>query len=166
MVERSEKESGESSAIEDQSSWPEKNGVEVRIGRAALKALVDTGSPVSLMRYSTYAAHMTNKELAKIENCLTLRRVNRSVIAVRKRIVDRIVFENIRDAEFNIELFVVNDQTMEFNVLSSRQFFNSADLKLSYQNRYSVVSASGNEVKLLTIFTLKLRRNNPSEMYC
>jgi hypothetical protein len=63
----------------------------VRIGGAGavLRALVDTGSPVSLLRYSAYVMYVSDKKLIKVENHLVLRGVNKS-ITVRERIVNQI----------------------------------------------------------------------------
>ena len=139
-MEQGEEESGERSATEElrinHAGWRGAGTacVGVRMGGAGavLRALVDTGSPVSLMLYSAFVGRGANVKLAKMGSYMILRGVNGSVIAVRGRFVDQITFENGDNKEFNIELFVVEDQTMEFDILLGRRFFDDAGLRLSY----------------------------------
>jgi len=98
----------------------------------SLKALIDTGSPVSLIRNSIYKRFFPNKERFKIVNNINLKDVNNSVISILGKVYDQISIPDIANSWFDVELFIVNDSTMQYDLLLDRQFFTNAHIKLIY----------------------------------
>lgn len=82
-----------------------------------LDALIDTGSPVSLIRYSIYKKHFSCKELFRVKNTVNLRGVNNSVINIIEKIHDEIILDNLNDSWLDIELLIVEDHTIKYDIV-------------------------------------------------
>lgn len=120
-----------------------------------LEALIDTGSPVSLIRYSVYKKYFAFKELFKIKGTTSLKGVNGSVINIFGKIHDQIILEMIPESWFDIELFVVDDNTMRFDLLLGRKFFSTSKLKLTYQQgNFSLESTKESEEFIHSILAI------------
>lgn len=100
----------------------------------SLEALIDTGSHVSLVRESTYRKHYSHKELFKVKNSMKLKGINDSPVKVLGKIFDQIVLDDLPHVWLDIELIVVDDHTMKYDLLGGRKFFLESNLKLTYQN--------------------------------
>ncbi|XP_011701332.1 PREDICTED: uncharacterized protein K02A2.6-like [Wasmannia auropunctata] len=115
--------------------------------RVILRALVDTGSPVSLIRQSAYYEHMSSIELTEVERAFALRGVNDSSIAVVGRVRDRVLLDGLSESWYEVDLMVVSDGTMKYDLLLGRGFFDNAKLKLVYQaGNYTVENVQDNEI--------------------
>lgn len=84
------------------------------------QALVDTGSPVSLIRKSVYVRFCGNDKLLAVKENLRLKGVNDTKISVRGKVYEQITLDKLPEHWFDIALLVVNDHTMAYDVLLGR----------------------------------------------
>lgn len=63
-----------------------------------LKALLDTGSPVSLIKYSIFKKYFASKELFKVKHIINLKGVNNSIIRMMEKIHDQIILKHLPDS--------------------------------------------------------------------
>jgi hypothetical protein len=97
-------------------------------------ALVDTGSPVNLIRKSIYNKYFISNKLLQVEKNFTLKGINNSAITVYGKIHEQICLEKIKNQWFDAIFFVVDDNTIAFDMLLGREFFTNSKLKLTFQN--------------------------------
>nr|XP_012147359.1 PREDICTED: uncharacterized protein LOC105663389 [Megachile rotundata] len=96
--------------------------------------LVDTGSPVNLVKRSVYTVFLQNNKLLRVRDNLNLKGVNNSVISVYGKIHDQIQLEKLKGQWFDITLLVVDDNTIVFDMLLGREFFMESRIKIIYEN--------------------------------
>lgn len=96
-------------------------------------ALVDTGSPVSLIKKSIYSKYFGNNKLLQNRENLNLKGINNSAIVTYGKICDQICLEKLTDQWFDVTLLVVDDNAIAFDMLLGREFFNKTKIKLTYQ---------------------------------
>jgi len=99
-----------------------------------LNALVDTGSPVNLIKKSTYLKFCGSNKLLRVNDNLKLKGINNSRVRVHGKIPEQICVENIKSYRFDIILLVVDDDTIVYDLLLGREFFISSEIKLIYQH--------------------------------
>lgn len=97
-------------------------------------ALIDTGSPVNLVKKSVFEKFGQNLKLLKVKENVKLTGVNDSTIKVYGKVYDQISLREIGDEFFDVKLLVVDDRTMTYELILGREFFNDNNLKLCYQN--------------------------------
>jgi len=91
-----------------------------------LRALLDTGSSVNLVRHSVYLQSFLNAELRESNNKIVLKGVNNSKIVVFGEIQTQIHIDQLPNAVFNIALLVVADDTMIYDVIVGREFLDNS----------------------------------------
>ncbi|XP_071571820.1 uncharacterized protein [Temnothorax nylanderi] len=106
----------------------------ITIPNIKLEALIDTGSFVCLMRKSVYDKYYVGKELLKVSSDMQLKGVNSTAIGILGKIQDQVMLEGLEGVWFYVNLLIVEDCTMKYDLLLGRQFFQNANLKLIYQN--------------------------------
>lgn len=99
-----------------------------------IRALVDTGSPVNLIKKSIYKKFFGNRELLKVKKETGYKGINESPVIIYGKIYDQIVLENVKDSWFDIVFLVVDDKTMRYDIIIGREFLNHSNLKLTYYN--------------------------------
>ncbi|KMQ86687.1 retroelement polyprotein, partial [Lasius niger] len=97
-------------------------------------ALMDTGSPVNLIKKSVYEKFFNSRELFKVKKEVSYKGINESPVLIYGKIYDQIILESMRDSWFDIVFLVVDDKTMRYDVIMSRKFLNNSNLKLIYYN--------------------------------
>lgn len=97
-----------------------------------LQALLDTGSSVSLIRFSAYVKAFGNVALSEINNNVKIKGVNDSEVTLHGRLCGQIQIEAFGDDIFNAALLVVPDKTMKYDIILGRDFMDEAKLKLTY----------------------------------
>lgn len=80
-------------------------------------ALVDTGSPVNLIKKSVYTKFCGHDKLLMVKDGLRLKGVNKSVISVYGKLCEQIILDKVKDQWFDITLLVVDDITMNYDIL-------------------------------------------------
>jgi len=96
-------------------------------------ALVDTGSPISLVRKSIYEKFLGANKL-QINANIHLKGINNLSIKIYGKICDQINLDKLGGYWFDVILLVVDDNTIAFDMLLERDFFRGANIRLVYQN--------------------------------
>jgi len=126
-----------------------------------LRALLDTGSSVNLVRHSVYLQSFVNAELCKINNNIVLKGVNDSKIIVFGEIQTQIHIDQLPNAVFNIALLVVADDTMIYDVIIGREFLDNSKLRLIYSNGKASLEYIEQNVmtieSILPIYTVEIK---------
>lgn len=117
-----------------------------------------------MIRDSVYKKHFLNKELFKVQNSTILRGVNNSVINIVGKINDQIVLDSLNDTWLDVVLLVVEDHTMNYDILLGREFFQDANIKLVYyKGAYSFEKNNENDDFICSIFVMEI--NEKRERY-
>jgi len=104
----------------------------------AIPALVDTGSPVNLIKKSIHKKFFCNRDLFKVKKGNSYKGINESPLLVYGKIYDQIILENLNNSWFDITFLVVDDKTMRYDVIIGREFINNANLKfIFFQDEYA-----------------------------
>ncbi|XP_076385878.1 uncharacterized protein LOC143264115 [Megachile rotundata] len=120
-----------------------------------LRTLVDTGSPVSLVRKSVYTKHFADSKLLRVRDDLNLKGINNSSLTVYGKICDQIQLEKLEDQWFDITLLVVNDDTISFDMLLGREFFVETQIRVTYHNgAFEFEAPTDSNIKVSTIFAI------------
>lgn len=98
------------------------------------RALVDTGSPVNLIRKSIYKTFCGHDRMFAVRKKLNLRGINNSAITIPEKIYEQIGLDKMNKKWFDVILYVVEDETMPYDVPVGRKFFVNAKIKLIYKN--------------------------------
>lgn len=104
-----------------------------------IPALIDTGSPVNLIKKSIHDKFFNDRDLFRVKNGNNYKGINESPLLVYGRIYDQIILENLNDLWFNITFLVVDDKTMRYDVIIGREFINNAKIYLKFiffQDKY------------------------------
>lgn len=112
-------------------------------------ALIDTGSPVNLIKKSVAIEFCRNPHWLACRGNRQLRRVNSSPIIQLGKVHEQITLDKVKGAWFDVAFIVVEDGTMEYGVLLGRQFFAETKLKLIYQEGRYDFEDTQNQVKNL-----------------
>jgi hypothetical protein len=72
--------------------------------------------------------------LLQVEKNFILKGINNSAITVYGKIHEQICLEKIKNQWFDAIFFVVDDNTIAFDMLLGREFFTNSKLKLTFQN--------------------------------
>ena len=96
-------------------------------------ALVDTGSPVSLIKKSIFEKYFYNNKLLQVSKRLSLKGVNSSVISIYGKIIDQICLGEANNEWSDVTLLVVDDSTMDYDILLGREFFKENKIRLIFQ---------------------------------
>lgn len=123
--------------------------------KAMIAALVDTGTPVNLIKKSVWEKLYSGNKLFRIKEKLCLKGVNDSLINVYGKIYDQVKLDQLLGEICKIKLLVVDDGTMQYDMLLGREFFNEANLKVSYQKgEFNVESCDKNNEKIEKILPI------------
>lgn len=76
----------------------------------AIRALIDTGSPVNLIKKSVYEKLLGDKELFRVKNENNYKGINESPLIVYGRIYDQITLDCIKDTWYDISLLLMIKQ--------------------------------------------------------
>lgn len=131
------KEDDGSSVNKITASGMRKSCVSVRLlgcERVALNALIDTVSPVNLMKKTIFEKIGDNLKLLNVKESVKLKGVNDSTIKVYGKVYDQISLREVDNEFFDVKLLIVDDRTMMYDMILGREFFNVNNLKLCYQN--------------------------------
>ncbi|XP_011699701.1 PREDICTED: uncharacterized protein K02A2.6-like, partial [Wasmannia auropunctata] len=121
----------------------------------SFRALVDAGSPVSLIRKSIYQKYFASANLFRVGKYLNLKGINNSEIKVHGKIFDQICLEGNVSRWFDVTLLVVDDSTIAFDVLLGREFLINSKVKLIYQNgRFKFKCPAGKPEQVDFIFQI------------
>lgn len=101
-----------------------------------IRALVDTGSPVNLIKKSIYERLFNNRELFRVKNGTNYKGINESPVLIYGKIYDQIILDDVKDSWFDIVFLIVDDKTMRYDVILGREFLNTSNLKLTYCNNH------------------------------
>ncbi|XP_039303958.1 uncharacterized protein LOC120357509 [Solenopsis invicta] len=124
-----------------------------------LVALVDTGSPVSLIRESTYLGSFRSNKLLRVKENLNLKGVNNSVIEFCGKIHDQLCLEKLAGHWFDVALFVVKDSTIAFDILLGRDFFDQSNLRLCYHTGVFEFESQTPDKEINYIFGINVTEN-------
>ncbi|NEV49186.1 hypothetical protein EUZ93_01520 [Wolbachia pipientis] len=122
------------------------------------QALVDTGSPVSLVRKSVFAEFFENCRLLRVKENLNLKGLNNTVISVYGKIFDQISLLKLSEQWFDICLLVVDDDTIAFDILLGRNFFNEANIQVTFRNNnfeFKCIPEVLKENNILSIYAIE-----------
>lgn len=100
--------------------------------KTQIRALIDTGSPVNLIKKSVYEKFFGNRELLKVKKESSYKGINESPILIYGKIYDQIILDDIKDTWFDITFLVVDDKTMRHDIIIGCEFINNANLRLIY----------------------------------
>lgn len=103
-------------------------------GNKSFRALIDTGSPVSLIKKSVFDDNFGGMKLLKVRNNCDLKGINNTNIKICGKVHDQICLKEMSERWCDIEWLVVTDDTITFDMLLGRIFFNEAKIKFTYQN--------------------------------
>lgn len=127
-----------------------------------IRALVDTGSPVNLIKKSAYENFFNNRELLRVSKEISYKGINESPVLIYGKIYDQIVLGNEINSWYDIALLVVDDTTMRYDMIIGREFLNNSNLKLIYYDgHFSFESANKFEknalADILTINAVEIK---------
>jgi len=126
----------------------------------AFCALVDTGSPVSLVKKSIYDKFLNVNKLLQVKSNLHLKGINNSVIKIYGKI--QIILEKLEGHWFDISLLVVDDNTISFDMLLGRDFLCGANIRLIYQNgsfKFEYTSPMEEEINIIFSINVTEKKN-------
>lgn len=125
-------------AVEEAGSRIEINNPMVTISEIAEKkckllALMDTGSPVSFIRYSIYEKYLKPNRIDLIASNRELRNLSNESLKVIGMVKVKLALLPLRNMRFEIDLFVLNDNTCNVDLILGREFLNKERLTLVYR---------------------------------
>lgn len=106
-----------------------------------------------------YEKFFPNKESFRIVNNFNLKGVNNSAISICGKMYDQITVPGIANSWFDVELFIVNDNTMQYDLLLGRQFCVNAHIKLIYyQGGFGFEKEKNSDDFVHAILTMKIEK--------
>lgn len=99
-----------------------------------VRTLIDTGSPVNLIKKSVYERSFSDRQLFRVKEEMRYKGINNSPVLIYSKMHDQIVLDDLKDAWHDIAFLVVDDKTMCYDVIISREFLNTSNIKLTYYN--------------------------------
>lgn len=107
---------------------------EINKTSTVINAVVDTGSPISLIVESAVKRNLSNMQIEAWSNELSFKGVNESNVKILGAIQVEGKLGDMNDLEFTIKLLVVPDKTISYSVGRDFLFENNLKLTVSYAN--------------------------------
>ncbi|KAK2578069.1 hypothetical protein KPH14_012854 [Odynerus spinipes] len=104
----------------------------LRDKKKTIQALIDTGSPVNLLKKSIYDKLYSVEELLRVNDRLGYTGINSSPLITFGKVCDQIVLNLQENVWYDVTFLVVNDKTMKYDAIIGREFLNNSNLRLIY----------------------------------
>lgn len=124
--------------------------VEIDNNPINLKAVIDTGSPISIVTEAVVNDKLSNMRVQAWSSDLLFKGVNETNVKILGSILAKIKVEFMENIECSIKLLVVPERTISNQILLGRDFLfeNNLNLSLSYENiRLSKVIDNSEEIR-------------------
>jgi len=125
----------------------------------SLLAMVDTGSPVSFVKYNTYRAiikpfcsnvKMTDRKFVNLMN---------STLEIIGSVKVILILRPLKDLEFPVELFVIKDQAFAADMILERRFLLDEKLTVIYKLHEATSDEIQNKIGLFAQLPLNASEN-------